>query len=66
MAGVVSLAGRWWNVPEDQGPIANILGPSAWTPGGQPAFNDVFVEVVRAGPGVHDQAASAAKAITAA
>lgn len=66
MAGVVSLAGRWWNVPEDQGPVANILGPSAWTPGGQPTFNDVFVEVIRAGQVTHDRAAPAAKATTAA
>jgi anaerobic selenocysteine-containing dehydrogenase len=46
--GVVSLPGKWWGVPERPGAVANVLSPSAWSPGGQPAFNDTFVEVVGA------------------
>jgi hypothetical protein len=46
--GVVSLAGKWWSQPEDQGAVSNMLSPSAWSPGGQPAFNEIFVEVIKA------------------
>ena len=44
--GVVALPGKWWTLPEEDGAVANLLCPSAWSPGGQPAFNDTFVEVV--------------------
>ena len=44
--GVVVLPGKWWGFPEETGALANLLTPSAWTPGGQPAYNDTFVEVV--------------------
>jgi anaerobic selenocysteine-containing dehydrogenase len=44
--GVVSLPGKWWSLPEEAGAAANLLGPSSWSPGGQPAYNDTFVEVV--------------------
>ncbi|GGG21676.1 molybdopterin containing oxidoreductase [Caldovatus sediminis] len=47
--GVVALPGKWWSLPEEEGAVANLLSPSAWSPGGQPAFNDTFVEVVGAG-----------------
>lgn len=47
-AGVVALPGKWWSLPEKEGAVANLLSPSAWSPGGQPAYNDVFVEVVGA------------------
>jgi anaerobic selenocysteine-containing dehydrogenase len=46
--GVVSLAGKWWSHPPETSAVANILTPSAWTPGGQPAYNDTFVDVVAA------------------
>jgi anaerobic selenocysteine-containing dehydrogenase len=44
--GVVALPGKWWGSLD--GAVANLLSPSAWSPGGQPAYNDVFVEVGRA------------------
>jgi len=43
--GVVALPGKWWGVPAETGALANRLTPSAWAPGGQPAYNDTFVEV---------------------
>jgi anaerobic selenocysteine-containing dehydrogenase len=44
--GVVALPGRWWALPEEDGAVANLLSSSAWSQGGQPVFNDTFVEVV--------------------
>ncbi len=44
--GVVSLPGKWWSVPAETAALANMLTPSSWSPGGQPAFNEAFVEVV--------------------
>ena len=44
--GVVALTGKWWALPEEDGAVANLLSPSAWSPGGQPAYNDTFVEVL--------------------
>ena len=44
--GVVSLTGKWWSQPAETSAVTNVLTPSAWTPGGQPAYNDTFVEVV--------------------
>lgn len=44
--GVVLLAGKWWAVPEETGALANLLTASSWTAGGQPTYNDTFVEVV--------------------
>ena len=46
--GVVSLAGRWWGRPAEVSALTNLLTPSAWTPGGQPAYNDAYVDVVAA------------------
>jgi len=46
--GVVSLTGKWWSHPADTSAVANLLTPSAWSPGGQPAYNDTFVDVVSA------------------
>ncbi len=43
--GVVVLPGKWWSHPDDTAAVANLLAPSEWSPGGQPAFNDVFVHV---------------------
>lgn len=47
--GVVALPGKWWGVPQERSAVANLLTPSAWAPHGQPAYNDVFVEVVPSG-----------------
>lgn len=44
--GVVVLDGKWWRGTDGGGAVANRLAPAAWTPSGQPAYNDVFVEVV--------------------
>lgn len=46
--GVVALPGKWWSEPAETSAVANLLSASAWSPGGQPAYNDVFVEVLRA------------------
>ena len=48
--GVVSLAGKWWGHPAETSAVANVLTPSTWSPGGQPAYNDTFVEVEQASP----------------
>jgi anaerobic selenocysteine-containing dehydrogenase len=45
---VVALPGKWWGRPAENGAVANVLSPSAWSPGGQPAYNETFVEVTRA------------------
>jgi anaerobic selenocysteine-containing dehydrogenase len=44
-AGTVALAGKWWSDAYSEDTVANVLSPSSWSPGGQPAFNDTFVEV---------------------
>lgn len=49
LPGVVALSGKWWSQPGDEDAVGNLLSPSAWSPGGQPAFNDTFVEVVGIG-----------------
>jgi anaerobic selenocysteine-containing dehydrogenase len=43
--GAVALVGKWWSEPAETGAVANLLSPSSWSPGGQPAYNDTFVEV---------------------
>jgi len=43
--GVVVLPGKWWGFPDETSALANLLTPSAWSPGGQPAYNDTFVDV---------------------
>jgi anaerobic selenocysteine-containing dehydrogenase len=48
--GVVALPGKWWGQPEETGAVANLLTPSLWSPGGQPAYNDTFVQVTAAPP----------------
>ena len=45
-AGVVSLTGKWWSYPEETSAVTNFLTPSAWTPGGQPTYNDTYVDVI--------------------
>jgi anaerobic selenocysteine-containing dehydrogenase len=44
-SGVVAMPGKWWSHPEETGAVGNVLTPSEWSPGGQPAYNDTFVEV---------------------
>jgi anaerobic selenocysteine-containing dehydrogenase len=46
--GVVVLPGRWWSLPSETAAVANVLSPSQWSPGGQPAYNDIFVDVATA------------------
>jgi anaerobic selenocysteine-containing dehydrogenase len=46
LPGVVALAGKWWMQPDEESAVANLLSPSEWSPGGQPAYNDTFVQVV--------------------
>ena len=48
--GVVSLAGKWWGQPAETSAVANVLTPSSWSPGGQPAYNDTFVVVLTCHP----------------
>jgi len=43
--GAVTLVGKWWSEPEETAVLSNMLTPSSWSPGGQPAYNDTFVEV---------------------
>ena len=43
--GVVVLPGKWWGFPDEASALVNFLTPSAWSPGGQPAYNDTFVDV---------------------
>lgn len=43
--GVVALPGKWWGQPADTGAVANLLSPAAWSPAGQPAYNETIVEV---------------------
>jgi anaerobic selenocysteine-containing dehydrogenase len=47
--GVLSLPGKWWGMPEETGAVANLLTPSSWSRGGQPAYNETYVTVVDAG-----------------
>jgi anaerobic selenocysteine-containing dehydrogenase len=50
--GVIALPGKWWGHPADSSAVANLLTPSVWSPGGQPAYNDTFVAVAAATDGV--------------
>ena len=49
--GVVALPGKWWGHPAETGAVANVLTRSEWSPGGQPAYNDTFVQVTAAPAG---------------
>ena len=44
--GVIALEGKWWSQPEETAAVANDLAKSAWSRAGQPAYNDIFVQVV--------------------
>ena len=44
--GVVALTGKWWWAdPKEEGAVVNLLTSSEWSPYGQPAYNDTFVQV---------------------
>ena len=46
--GTTVLEGKWWwNEGDGASPVTNRLAGPCWTPGGQPAFNDIFVDVFR-------------------
>jgi hypothetical protein len=45
LPGVVSPPGKWWSTAGEEGAVANLLSPSAWSPWGQPAYNDTFVVI---------------------
>jgi anaerobic selenocysteine-containing dehydrogenase len=45
LPGVVALEGKWWDQPEDTAAVSNLLSKPIWSPAGQPAFNDTFVQV---------------------
>ncbi|MDU8946763.1 molybdopterin dinucleotide binding domain-containing protein [Ovoidimarina sediminis] len=46
LKGTTVLEGKfWWTSDEDGSPVSNRLANSNWTEGGQPTFNDIFVEV---------------------
>jgi len=47
-SGTISLEGKWWNKPSETAAIANRLSPASWTEVGQPAYNDIFVDVRQA------------------
>jgi anaerobic selenocysteine-containing dehydrogenase len=44
-AGVLSLEGKWWDGDEPSAAAMNRLTPSAWSPAGQPAYNETYVTV---------------------
>ncbi len=43
--GTVALEGKWWRHPAETAAVANRLVPGAWSKSGQPAYNDIFVDV---------------------
>jgi anaerobic selenocysteine-containing dehydrogenase len=63
-SGVVSLTGKWWSYPTETSAVTNFLTPSAWTPGGQPTYNDTYVDVIAA-PGLPSRERQGQEASTA-
>lgn len=43
--GVVALRGKWWSADVGGGVNVNDLTAPAWSAAGQPAYNEIFVEV---------------------
>ncbi len=43
--GVVAMDGKWWRATDGARAVANRLAPARWTPYGQPAYNDIIVEL---------------------
>ncbi len=48
--GVVAMEGKWWRGAEGASAVANRLAPARWSPSGQPAYNDITVEIRAADP----------------
>lgn len=48
LPGVAALEGKWWSQPEKTAAVGNLLTPSTWSSGGQPAYNDTFVTITAA------------------
>ena len=44
-AGVLALEGKWWDGDEPSAGAMNRLTQSAWSPAGQPAYNETYVTV---------------------
>ena len=44
-AGILSLEGKWWDGDDPAAAAMNRLTPSAWSPAGQPAYNETYVTV---------------------
>jgi len=44
-AGILSLEGKWWDRDDPSAAAMNRLTPSAWSPAGQPAYNETYVTV---------------------
>lgn len=43
--GVVVMEGKWWRGLDGAEAVVNRLAPARWTPSGQPAYNDIFVDL---------------------
>ena len=44
-AGILLLEGKWWDWDDPAAAAMNRLTPSAWSPAGQPAYNETYVTV---------------------
>jgi anaerobic selenocysteine-containing dehydrogenase len=44
-SGIILLEGKWWDGGNPGAPSMNRLTPSAWSPAGQPAYNEGFVTI---------------------
>jgi anaerobic selenocysteine-containing dehydrogenase len=51
LPGCAALDGKWWLSPHQTAALGNLLTPSSWSPGGQPAYNDTFVKIEAAAGG---------------
>jgi anaerobic selenocysteine-containing dehydrogenase len=47
--GVAVLEGKWWEHEKPEAAM-NLVTPSLWSPGGQPAYNEVFVTLEAMAP----------------
>jgi anaerobic selenocysteine-containing dehydrogenase len=46
--GIITLEGKWWEEGDAAATPLNRLTPSAWSPAGQPAYNDTWVSIAQA------------------
>jgi anaerobic selenocysteine-containing dehydrogenase len=52
LPGALALPGKWWSQPPETAAVPNLLLPAGWSAGGQPAYNEIWVEVTgESGPG---------------